>query len=160
MLSQIDSSEDENGVAWTIALLAKAYIAASSTPCSYDALFKKCFIKYYNGGNDDLGSGSALPSDAVEEIEMTLEMVYYLGVAMPKQRLNTVDFLAAAYPILNEIDQQGTYPRRSIAQVMVNYFNNKLNPKQGDFWVNMMADSMARFRTFEELQSVMHIPEY
>ena len=79
---------------------------------------------------------------------------------MPKQRLNTVDFLAAAYPILNEIDQQGTYPRRSIAQVMVNYFNNKLNPKQGDFWVNMMADSMARFRTFEELQSVMHIPEY
>ena len=46
VLNQIDNVEDEEGVAWTIALLAKAYIAASSIPCSYDTLFKECFKKY------------------------------------------------------------------------------------------------------------------
>lgn len=47
VLGQIDDREDENGVAWTIALLAKGYIAACTIPCSYDNLFKQCFIKYY-----------------------------------------------------------------------------------------------------------------
>lgn len=47
VLNQIDNRDDEQGVAWTIALLAKGYIAASSLPCSFDSLFKACFIKYY-----------------------------------------------------------------------------------------------------------------
>lgn len=47
VLNQIDNIEDEKGVAWSIALLAKAYIAASSNPYSYDTLFKECFKKYY-----------------------------------------------------------------------------------------------------------------
>lgn len=48
VLNQIDNREDEQGVAWTIALLAKAYIAACSIPYSYDTLFKQCFIQYYH----------------------------------------------------------------------------------------------------------------
>ena len=48
VLNQIDNRDDEKGVAWTIALLAKAYIAASTTLCPYNNLFKECFIKYYN----------------------------------------------------------------------------------------------------------------
>lgn len=47
VLDQISNSDDEQGVAWTIALLSKAYILASSVPCIYDDLFKRCFIKYY-----------------------------------------------------------------------------------------------------------------
>lgn len=185
VLGQIDDHEDEKGVAWTIALLSKAYIAASTIPCSYDSLFKQCFIKYYKRNYTDgtgidadtrardlnaeailelhperRGGYEQLPKDAVEEIELTLDMVYYYGVAVPKQRLNTVDFLKAAYPILNKITSEGRYSRRALSQVMVNYFNEKLNPKQGSHWVIMLADSMARYRTFDELQNVMHIPEY
>ena len=47
VLGQIDNYEDEKGVAWTIALLSKAYIVACSVPCSFASLFMKCFIKYY-----------------------------------------------------------------------------------------------------------------
>lgn len=47
VLNQIDGREDEDGVAWTIALLVKAYILVSTNPFSYDTLFKECFIKYY-----------------------------------------------------------------------------------------------------------------
>lgn len=161
VLNQIDNIEDEKGVAWTIALLSKAYIAASSIQCSYDTLFKECFKKYYKDFAGEASSTSdKLPSDAIEELELTLDMVYYFKIARGKQRLNTVDFLKAAYPLLNQMDQQGKYSRRAIAQAMVNYFNNKLSPKQGSSWVNMLADNMARFRTFEQLQSVLHIPEY
>ncbi len=48
VLNQIDNREDEQGVAWTIALLSKAYISASTKPCPYNDLFRKCFIKYYS----------------------------------------------------------------------------------------------------------------
>lgn len=54
VLKQIDNIEDEKGVAWTIALLAKAYIAASSNPCSYDTLFKESFKKYYKNHADTI----------------------------------------------------------------------------------------------------------
>ena len=47
VLYQITDREDEQGVAWTIALLAKAYIAVSRHLMSYDDLFKQSFIKYY-----------------------------------------------------------------------------------------------------------------
>ena len=47
-LHQITDREDEQGVAWTIALLAKAYIAVSRRVMSYDELFKRSFIKYYD----------------------------------------------------------------------------------------------------------------
>lgn len=105
-------------------------------------------------------TSSVLPHDAIEEIELTLDTIYYLNVAMVKQRLNTVDFLKSAYPLLNQIDQQGQYTRLAIAKVMANYFNNKLNPKQGSCWVTMLAENMARFGSFEQLQSVLHISEY
>lgn len=57
-LHQITDRDDEQGVAWTIALLAKAYIAVSRRVMSYDELFKRSFIKYYdndihNEENDD-----------------------------------------------------------------------------------------------------------
>lgn len=55
-LNQIDTVEDENGVAWTIALLSKAYIAASIIPCSYDTLFIECFKKYYKDFSGGVGS--------------------------------------------------------------------------------------------------------
>ena len=161
VLIQNDNVKDEKGVAWRFELLAKAFIVASSIPCSYDTLFKECFKKYYKDFAGGARSTSdTLPGDAVEELELTLDMVYYFQVAMVKQRLNTVDFLKAAYPLLNQMDQQGKYSRRAIAQAMVNYFNSKLSPKQGASWVNMLAENMARFRTFEQLQSVLHIPEY
>lgn len=47
VLGQIDNYADKNGVAWTIALLSKAYIYACVAPCSYDSLFIKSFIEYY-----------------------------------------------------------------------------------------------------------------
>lgn len=105
-------------------------------------------------------ASNVLPHDAIEEIELTLDTIYYLNVALVKQRLNTVDFLKSAYPLLNQIDQQGKYTRLAIAKVMANYFNNKLNPKQGSYWVTMLAENMARFGSFEQLQSVLHISEY
>ena len=47
VLHQIRNMEDEEGVAWTIALLSKAYISASISSISYDELFVACFVKYY-----------------------------------------------------------------------------------------------------------------
>jgi len=44
------NDEDENGVAWYLALYVRAYEkACAPARISFEDIYKKCFIKYYQG---------------------------------------------------------------------------------------------------------------
>ncbi len=65
-----------------------------------------------------------------EEIKMLFQLAY-LSVATANQRLNGGDFLSVAVPLMDELRKQNnneTFLRKA-ARIMVEEFNNLLNPK-------------------------------
>ena len=71
-----------------------------------------------------------------EEIRTMLELAY-MPVALKNNRYNGKDFLSVAFSLLDSLyTSNSNLDRISIATVMTDYFNEKLNPKMDSIQYN------------------------